>query len=124
MPVTSAILALLTGVAGWYYLFFSKGAVGLAAFEEQRINRLRVRLRRVNGGVLLLLAVGLYVGFATLNEEPFDARLFVLVWSAVMILLGLVVILALIDVRLTRRLRKQRRTNGHRGTALDRDGPP
>jgi UDP-N-acetylmuramyl pentapeptide phosphotransferase/UDP-N-acetylglucosamine-1-phosphate transferase len=122
MSVSSAILALLTGVAGWFYLFYSKAAADLSELEDQAINARRIRLRRVGGGVMVLLAAGLYVGFAA-TDEPVNPRLFVLVWSAVMILLGLLVLLALIDVRLTVRLRNQRRRRGHRGTALDRDGP-
>src|SRR4051794_41753592 len=45
-----AILALLTGVAGWFYLFFSRAAHRLAGVEDDRLNRRRVRLRPIGGG--------------------------------------------------------------------------
>ncbi len=54
-PLT-AILALLTGVAGWFYLFFSRAARRLGGVEQQRANRWRNRLRRVNGIVMIVLA--------------------------------------------------------------------
>ena len=69
MTALPAILALLTGVAGWFYLFFSKAAHGLAGIEEDRLNRRRVRLRRVGGAVMLLLAVGFYLGFYAADSE-------------------------------------------------------
>jgi hypothetical protein len=121
MNPLAAILSILTGVAGWYYLFFSKAADQLADLEDQRLNRRRNRLRRVGGGVMLLLAVGLYVGFYAADDRT-NPWLFVIVWSAVMILIVLLVVLALLDVRLTYRLRANR-LRLKKGNLLDRDGP-
>lgn len=107
MDPLAVILALLTGVAGWFYLFYSRAAEGLADVEDERLNRRRARLRRVGGAIMLVLAVGLYVGFNAADEQV-RPTLFVGVWSAVMILMLVLVGLALVDVRLTARLRKQR----------------
>lgn len=116
------LLALLTGVSGWYYLFYSKAAQNLAGVEEDATNRRRVRLRRVGGGVMLALAIALYLGFAAAESDRVQPRLFLAVWSAVMILLATLVLLALIDVWLTVRLRR-RRLLRNRGSSLDRIPP-
>ena len=121
MNPLATILSVLTGVAGWYYLFYSKAADQLADLEDQRLNRRRIRLRRIGGGVMLGLAVGLYVGFYAADERA-HPWLFVIVWSAVMILIAMLVVLALLDVRLTYRLRTHR-LRAKRGNLLDRDGP-
>ena len=123
-----AILALLTGVAGWFYLFYSRAAHGLAALEDQRLNRKRVRLRRAGGAAMLLLAVGFYVGFYA-ADPGVHPKLFVAAWIAVLVLLAAIVVLALIDVRLTFRLRRRRHPpdSNHphaKGNDLDRLPPP
>ena len=105
MPAVAAILALLVGVAGWYYLFYSRSAGRLAAVEGSAVNGRRQRLRRVNGGVMLVLAGLFYFGFS-IDPDRAPRRYFV-VWSAVMLLLVLVLGLAAIDMRLTARLRRR-----------------
>lgn len=102
----AAILSILTGIAGWFYLFYSKAAAQLSELEDERLNRRRIRLRRMGGGVMLLLAACIYLGFYAADDRD-HPWLFVIVWSAVMILMALLVVLALIDVRLTFRLRDQ-----------------
>jgi cobalt/nickel transport system permease protein len=57
MRALPAIFALLVGAIGWYYLFFSKAASRLGSVEEQRTNRLRGLLRRINAILMLLIAV-------------------------------------------------------------------
>src|SRR5438477_523722 len=52
MQPLSTALALLIGIAGWYYLFYSRAAEKLAGVESQRLNRLRASLRRAGGLVL------------------------------------------------------------------------
>ena len=52
LQATSALFALLTGVAGWHYLFFSRAATPLAGIAEQRLNDQRLRLRRSGGAVI------------------------------------------------------------------------
>ena len=109
MRALPAIFALLVAAVGWYYLFYSKAASRLGGLEEQRTNHLRGLLRRVNAILMLLIALG--IAFATYKFE--DRRGFenayVLTWAAVMLLLLTVVILGLIDVRLTWKLRRSLR---------------
>src|SRR5580765_1886549 len=79
MRVFGNILALLVGIAGWYYLFYSKAAARLGAIEDPRLNLRRQRLRRTNGVVMLILAVLLYAG----TDERNTPRSFALVWLSV-----------------------------------------
>jgi len=107
MQSLSTILALMIGVAGWYYLFYSTAARNLAGVEPNRLNRLRAGLRRVGGLVLLLLAPLFFAGFHTVDADS-DPRAFVAIWVIVMLLLGVNVLLAMVDVGLTWKLRRQR----------------
>ena len=103
----TTILSLLIGIAGWYYLFYSRAAEKLAAVEPHRLNRLRVWLRRAGGLVLLLLAPTFFAGFHSVDPGA-DPDTFVAIWVGVMMLLGVNVLLALVDVGLTWKLRRQR----------------
>ena len=82
MHTLPAIFALLVGAVGWYYLFFSKAASRLGGIEEQRSNRLRGLLRRINAILMLLIALG--IAFATYKFE--DRRgyedAYLLTWEA------------------------------------------
>jgi drug/metabolite transporter (DMT)-like permease len=101
------IFSLLVGVAGWYYLFYSRAAEKLGAIENQQVNRHRSRLRRIGGFVMLLLAIATYAGFYTFDPKHAPTA-FVFTWISVFVLLFLVVFLALMDVRLTAQLRRKR----------------
>lgn len=103
MRIFGNILALLVGVAGWYYLFYSKAAVRLSGIEDPRLNQRRQRLRRTNGVVMLVLAVLLYAG----TDERNTPRSFALVWLSVFLLFFAFVALAVADIRLTARLRRR-----------------
>jgi hypothetical protein len=105
MRALPAIFALLVAAIGWYYLFYSRAASRLGGLEEQRTNQKRGLLRRINAILMLLIALG--IAFATYKFEGhgFESE-FVLTWSAVMFLLFAVVVLGLIDVRLTWKLRR------------------
>ena len=100
------ILALFCAAAGWFYLFYSRAAARLAALEEKQANWRRIRLRRICGGAMFLLAVGLYSGFHAVDVAG-NPKAFLAVWLAVLLLLFAVVVLALADVRLTARLRRR-----------------
>jgi hypothetical protein len=100
-----AIFALLVGAIGWYYLFYSRAAGRLGAIEDQPTNRVRGLLRRINAILMLLMAVGIALAMYKFNR-PGTESLFVLTWTAIMLVLLFVVALALIDVRLTWRLRR------------------
>lgn len=100
----SAVFALLTGAAGWFYLFFSKAAQNLADVEERRLNARRIYLRRVGGATMLVLAVLFYVGLHGVSTPGTLAA----VWLGVLFALAVVVVLALIDLRLTWKIRTRR----------------
>lgn len=92
---------------GWYYLFYSRAAQRLAPIEGEAANRQRVRLRRANGLVIMLLGAFLYIGlFGVSWENPTTA--FGVVWLLVFGLLGTVILLALADVWLLHQFRRRR----------------
>ena len=107
MTYLPATLSLLTGIAGWFYLFYSKGAHGLGVLEDQRMNNHRIRLRRIGGMVMLALAVLMYLGWYAVSLDP-PSLTAAWVWLTVLVLLGVLSLLALADMRLTLRLRRQR----------------
>jgi UDP-N-acetylmuramyl pentapeptide phosphotransferase/UDP-N-acetylglucosamine-1-phosphate transferase len=109
-----ALFALVVGAAGWFYLFYSRAATNLGEVEDPALNRRRIRLRRVGGFLMLLLAVAFTAGFYTFTGETESGALrnelgFMLAWLAVLVLLGSIVVLGLIDLRLTMRLRRRDR---------------
>lgn len=106
MHYLPGILAFFIGAAGWYYLFYSSAARQLSAIEHPAVNLKRSRLRRINGVVMLMLAALFYAGFYAIDDRQ-TPQTFVLVWLGVFILLFVVVVLAVIDLRLTARLRRK-----------------
>jgi peptidoglycan/LPS O-acetylase OafA/YrhL len=103
MQIFGGIIALIVGVAGWYYLFYSQAASRLGVVEDAAANQRRQRLRRVNGVVMLCLAVLIYAGSHV--DSP---QAFVMIWVAVLMLFFVFVALGYADIRLTRRLRRKR----------------
>jgi len=101
-----AIFALLAGAAGWYYLLYSKAAHALRSIEGERVNNQRLRLRRLNGLMMLLLAVAFFAGFRTVDEKRSPIA-FLLVWLAALLLLAIIVVLAMVDLRLTMKIRNR-----------------
>jgi hypothetical protein len=106
MHYLPGILALLIGAAGWHYLFYSPAARRLGAIEHPAVNLKRSRLRRANGVALLMLAGLFYAGFYAVDDRQ-TPQTFVLVWLGVFVLLFIVVVLAVIDLRLTAKLRRK-----------------
>src|SRR5262245_41033647 len=100
-----AVLALLVLAAGWYYLFYSPAAHRLSGIEQPHLNTLRIRLRRANGVVMMLLAVAFYSAAYTISERT-EKNVAIMVLMSIPILLCAMIVLALIDVRLTQRLRR------------------
>lgn len=100
----AAILSLLIGAAGWYYLFYSRAAHNLAMLEEQRLNDWRILFRRIGGAIMLALAVCLALLFWRLETRAAPVYLLL-----VLVLLVLIVVLALVDLRLTWRIRVSHR---------------
>ncbi|MEA2710063.1 MAG: hypothetical protein QOF78_2664 [Phycisphaerales bacterium] len=105
MRTLPSIFALLVAAVGWYYLFYSRAAERLEGVEENRSNRLRGFLRRTNAIIMLLMAVGIAVATFRFDMERMPTQ-FAVTWVAVMVLLLVSVVLALIDVRLTLKLRR------------------
>lgn len=103
----SAFLCLLVAIAGWHYLFHSKAARHLNTIETSTLNARRVFLRRTNGALLLVLAALLYLGLRIVNSHD-RPREFILLWLGALALLLCIVMLALIDLRLTFKLRASR----------------
>lgn len=100
------IFSLLTAAAGWYYLLYSPAARRLERIEASRVNRTRIILRRIGGLVMMLLGILFFAGFQEWVAQRAEA--FVVVWIGVLVLLLTIVVLALIDLRLTWKLRQER----------------
>jgi UDP-N-acetylmuramyl pentapeptide phosphotransferase/UDP-N-acetylglucosamine-1-phosphate transferase len=111
------IFALVVAAAGWYYLFYSQAASKLQGVEQTAQNRLRVRLRRIGGLVILLLAASFYAMFVMLRRERFGAAGALLL--LVMVLMGAVMVLGLIDLRFTHRMRGRLRPRGGTGEGAE-----
>src|SRR5215213_4694385 len=94
-----AMFSLLVAAAGWFYMFYSRAAHNLAGVEADALNLRRIRLRRVGGFMMFLLAVTFFIGFQPYVESSRGA--FLGVWILVMFLLLAIVVLGLIDLRLT-----------------------
>lgn len=109
MRYLAGIFALLTGAAGWYYLFYSRAAEHLAGIEDERLNGTRVRLRRVGGAAMLLLGGFFFAGSYAIDDPKRSPGAFMGIWVTVFALLIAIVVLAMIDVRLTHRLRSRQR---------------
>ena len=101
------VFALTVAAAGWYYMFYSRAAHKLGEFEHDARNLRRIRLRRVGGFMMFLLAIAFFVGFQPYVWKSEAAAL--VVWTLVMFLLLAIVVLGLIDLRLTWQLRKPRK---------------
>src|SRR6478672_11899498 len=102
-----AALALIVLAAGWYYLFYSPAARRLSGIEPPADNARRVRLRRANGIVMMLLAVVFFASYYTIDERT-PRHWALLVLMSIPLLLSAMLVLAIIDVRLTRKLRRER----------------
>ena len=112
MQYLAGIFALLTGAAGWYYLFYSRAAQQLSAVEDQSLNTRRIALRRAGGVAMLLLGGFFFAGFHWIDDPQQTPARFLGVWLTVFALLVVIVVLALVDVRLTRRLKRRSATRG------------
>ena len=105
--ILPAIFALLVAAAGWFYMFYSRAAQNLAGIEHEPSNVRRIRLRRVGGFMMFLLAVAFFLGFQPYVEA--NGAAFIGVWVLVMLLLLGIVVLGLIDLRLTWQLRRPKK---------------
>jgi hypothetical protein len=69
MTLLPAILALLVAAAGWYYAFYSSAAGKLSGIERPSANRLRVRLRRINGCLMIVLGALFFILASALEQK-------------------------------------------------------
>jgi len=119
MHIIGAILCLLVAAAGWYYMFYSRAAQKLSGIESPQLNQRRIVLRRVNGCLMVALAVVIYIGIGELRREnlqPTDLGLFAGMMFTGLALMAGMLVLGLIDLRLTQNLRRRQRR--------DQDDPP
>jgi len=101
-----AVLTLLMAVAGLFYLFGSGAAQRLESVEAPAANRLRQRLRRLNGAIILLTAAAMAAGCYAFDPQR-PGLLFLLDWLLVVLLLAAMLVLVVADLRLTHQLRKE-----------------
>ena len=110
MPPNAVIWSLPVALIGLYYFINAGGGGPADEAEGRRINRVRARLRRTNGLVMVAMGVVLYLAISRSFPLPPPGRgvglLAPLAWLATLPLLLAMVVLALLDVRLTRALRK------------------
>lgn len=105
MRYLPGIFAVLTLIAGWHYLMHSTAAGRLAGLEQEKLNRRRTHWRRAGGLVMLLTGMG--VLFATYGfDQQNPGAVLLMIWLAVCALLVAMVVLALLDLRLTWKLRR------------------
>ena len=107
MEFIPSILALLIAIAGWFYMFYSKAAHRLSGYEDEKLNRRRIMLRRIGGFMMLLMAVAFYAGFETVGHRRSPVA-FVYIWVAVAVMMVIILALGLIDMRLTLQLRRRK----------------
>jgi peptidoglycan/LPS O-acetylase OafA/YrhL len=100
----AGIFSLQVAAAGWFYLFYSRAAEKLVGVEGARTNARRVRLRRVGGTAMILLGAAFYVACDALVRK--DIALFSGLMLAVLALMAVTLVLGIVDLRLTRQLRK------------------
>jgi hypothetical protein len=100
------IFSLVCGIAGWFYLFYSKAAAKLAVIEPTPRNRLRIVLRRVCGGAMFLLGIACFAGFNAVDAHRTPGA-YLGVWLGVMFLLLVIILLVAADIGLTWRLRRK-----------------
>jgi hypothetical protein len=101
------ILSLMVAASGWYYLFYSRAAHRLEKLEDRRLNLSRIRCRRAAGGLLSIMGVLMFIGGQRQTEPEAHPRLYIGIWTGVMALLLVIVILAMIDLRLTLKIRQE-----------------
>ncbi len=98
------IFALLTAIAGWYYLLHAGSVAGLGSIERQSLNRMRIRLRRCGGLCMFLLAGCTFTLVKMVEQESFLIATWLILASG--LLLAAILVLALVDLRLTSRIRQ------------------
>lgn len=107
IKILPAIFALIVAAAGWFYLFYSRAATRLSSVEASRDNRTRVRFRQIGGVAMMLLAFAFYSLFVAVEREDVQSAAGYMV--AVLIFMMMILTLGILDLRLTRKLRRAQR---------------
>lgn len=105
MSYLPAIFALLCGAAGWFYFLHASRAAYLEGMEQPRDNALRIRLRRIGGVLMFVLAIAFYASYA-LSQRHGNPLLVLLCMAVTILLLPVILFLAWVDLRLTRKMRE------------------
>jgi len=105
MSYLPAIFALLCGAAGWFYFLHASRASRLSGLEAERDNALRIRLRRIGGILMFILSVTFYASYALAHQRG-NALLVLACMSVTVLLLPVILFLAWVDIRLTRKMRQ------------------
>ena len=119
MSPAALLIAAPAALAGAWYLVNPTGARRLEDAEGEAASRARVRLRRANGLLMLAAAVLLYFAVSrTIWLADDDARrpglALPLAWIALAPAAVGMLLMAWLDVRLTRRLKRRERETWHR----------
>lgn len=109
--IIPTVFSLLCAAAGWYYLMHAGSAAKLGEFERPADNQMRIRLRRWGGILMVLIAAAFYIGFRVADAEG-NGVVVAVCMLAVVVLLPIVLLLALVDMRLTRKMRENFRNKG------------
>lgn len=105
-----AIFSILVAVAGWFYILHASRASSLKGFETDRDNRLRIRLRRTGGVLMIVLAVSFYSAY-NLAGDPDRRWIALFCMTLILLLLPVILFLAYVDLRLTRKMRETFKRN-------------
>lgn len=110
MTFLPAIFSILVAAAGWFYILHAAQASSLKGFETDRDNRLRIRLRRICGVLMIVLAISFYLAY-NLASNPDRRWIALFCVILVLLLLPSILFLAYVDLRLTRKMRETFKRN-------------
>jgi hypothetical protein len=103
-----AIFSLFVAASGWHYLFQARGPYATVEDPTYRYNIRRLHFRKLGGLLMLVLGSLIFAGFFAVDQsEPTSA--FIAIWLSVMTLVLIVILLALVDLRLTLKMRQIQR---------------
>lgn len=103
-----ALFSLLVAATGWYYLFQVRLPIDPGDEQTRLFNLRRYGLRRLGGFLMLSLGILIFAGFLAVDQTQ-PTRAFFLIWLSVCVLVVAVLLLALIDMRLTWKMRQLQR---------------
>lgn len=105
----TAIFCTLCMAAGWFYLARSRGVERLAMLESARRNATRRKARRLGAWSMILVGLGSFWLMFELDREPTNPLRFLLSLVLLFVSLATMIICALVDMYLTRRMHQTNR---------------